>query len=301
MTKTRHSRVRPVSWRRAMAHAFPLSIVVFLALAGAGVAERTTPAAAPPATPADDPLPRILEQTKAYCQRLANASLDFVCREKIDEREFSPPLRLFSTMATPGRRRVTSLSLEYDYQLVRKGASIDEKRVLVRENKEPRNEADAVLKTKLYKHKYLVYGPVGLLGEAWQPKHTYAYLGEEKFEGDKAYLIEASPWGPAEAELVYGKVWVREKDFAVLKIEWDQRSLGNYEKVLQMARAVGREAEPRISIVGYYGVEKNGLRFLERLTLYEDYESGGGLFRASETTVLYKDYKFFVVETEVKY
>ena len=68
-----------------------------------------------------------------------------------------------------------------------------------------------------------------------------------------------------------------------------------------MARAVGKEAEPRISIVGHYGVEKNGLRFLDRLDLHEDYESGSALYRASETTVLYKDYKFFVVETEVKY
>jgi hypothetical protein len=279
-----------------------LSLGAFLVLAaGGGVLAGL---ARPPAVRAprdSDPLPMILEKTKAYCQRLANASLDFICRERIDEREFSPPLRLFSTMATPGRRRVTSISLEYDYQLVRNGGTIDEKRVLLRENKEPRNEPNAVLKTKLYKHKYLVYGPVGLLGEAWQPKHTYAYLGEESVEREKAYLIEATPWGPAETNLIYGKVWVREKDFAVVKIEWDQRSLGNYEKVLQMAKAVGPQAEPRISIVGYYGVEKNGIRFPDRLTIREDYESGGGLFRASETTVLYKDYHFFIVETEVRY
>lgn len=283
-----------------MSSLFCLGAITFLAAGGAAPFGRIAPAAAPPA-PAVDPLPEILERTKAYCGRLAGASLDFICRETIDEREFSPLLRLFSTMATPGRRRVTSISLEYDYQLIRKGDSIVEKRILLRENKQPRNEADADLKTKLYKHKYLVYGPVGLLGEAWQPKHTYAYLGEVSVGGEKASLIEASPRGPAEPNLIYGKVWIRVKDFAVVKIEWDQRSLGNYEKVLQMAKSVGHEAEPRISIVAYYGVEKNGIRFLDRLTLHEDYESGGGLFRASETTVLYKDYRFFVVETEVRY
>jgi hypothetical protein len=277
-----------------------LGAVLLPAAGAAALSGRIWSAPAPHSATAD-PLPQILEKTKAYCQRLTNASLDFICREKIDEREYSPPLRLFSTMATPGRRRVTSLSLEYDYQLVRKAGAVDEKRVLLRENKEPRNEPDAVLKTKLYKHKYLIYGPVALLGETWQPKHTYAYLGEESVGGEKAYLVEASPWGPPETNLIYGKVWVRAKDFAVLKIEWDQRSLGNYEKVLQMAKSIGPQAEPRISIVGYYGVEKNGIRFLDRLTLYEDYESGGGLFRASETTVLYKDYRFFMVETEVRY
>ncbi len=278
-----------------------ISLAVLVAVAGVAALSGRAAESADQKAASDNPLPRILEQTKTYCRRLAGASLDFICRERIDEREFSPPMRLFSTMATPGRRRVTSVSLEYDYQLVRKGDSIDEKRILLSENKQPRNEPDATLKTKLYKHKYLVYGPVGLLGEAWQPKHTYAYLGEDSVGGEKAYLIEASPWGQPEPNLVYGKVWVRAKDFAVVKIEWDQRSLGNYEKVLQMARTIGREAEPRISITGYYGVEKNGLRFLDRLTLYEDYESGSAMFRASETTVLYKDYRFFVVETDVKF
>ncbi len=289
------SRVR----RRAAGLLFLAGLVPYLAIGGA-LSGRVTPARAQDPAAAN-PLPRILGKTKEYCQRLSLASLDFICRERIDERQFSPPLRLFSTMATPGRRRVTSVSLEYDYQLVRKGESIEEKRVLLKENRQPRNEPDAVLKTKLYKHKYLVYGPVGLLGEYWQPKHSYAYVGEENVEGEKAFLVEASPWGPPEPSLLYGKVWIRERDFAVVKIEWDQRSLGNYEKVLQMAKSVGPQAEPRISIVGYYGVEKNGLRFLDRLTIHEDYESGGGLFRVSETTVLYKDYRFFVVETEVRY
>lgn len=68
-----------------------------------------------------------------------------------------------------------------------------------------------------------------------------------------------------------------------------------------MAESIGHGAEPRISIVVNYGVEKNGIRFLSNLTVHEDYASKAGVLRASETEVLYKDYKFFVVETEVRY
>ncbi|MGD0782851.1 MAG: hypothetical protein ABSA30_08345 [Candidatus Aminicenantales bacterium] len=262
------------------------------------------PAADPRARPGVDPLPQILEKTKAYCNRLATASLYFVCREKIDERQFNPPLR-FSSSVVGGSRHVSGVSLEYDYQLVRSGApggeKLEEKRTLLKEDGQPRNEPNAALKTKLYKHKYLVFGPVALLGEYWQPRHLYRYLGEDNVDGAKAFLIEAGPAGPPEPDMIYGKVWVREKDFAIVKIEWDQRCLGNFDQVKRTARMIGHGAEPRISIIGLYGIEKNGIRFPDRLTTLEDYDSNGGILRVSETMVVYRDYKFFLVQTEVHY
>jgi len=265
---------------------------------------KQTPASEQQGRPTVDPLPQILEKTRDYCRRLATASLYFVCRERIDERQFSPPL-LFPSSAIGVRRHVTNVSLEYDYQLVRSGApneeNVEEKRTLIKENGQPRNEPNASLKTKLYKHKYLVFGSVGLLGEYWQPRHLYVYLGEDVVDKEKTFLIEASPAGPPEPDLLYGKVWVREKDFAIVKIEWDQRGLGNFGKVKQMAEMIGHGAEPRISIICLYGIEKNGIRFPDRLTTREDYDSKIGLFRVSETTVVYRDYKFFLVETKVQY
>jgi hypothetical protein len=249
---------------------------------------------APPA----DPLPRILEKARAYCHRLEGISLYFVCREEIDERQFDPPLRLF---ALGGPRRVVRVSLEYDYQLVRTGDSIEEKRVLLKENGRPRNEPNAPLKTRLYKHRNLVFGPVGLLGQDWQSRHVYRYLGEGTVDKERTFIVEAGPSGPPEPGLLYGKVWVRAKDFAIVKIEWDQRSLSDLEAVRKMALSIGHDALPRLSIVGTYGVEKNGIRFLSQLAVQEDYDSPLGIFRASQTDVRYKDYKFFVVETEVRY
>jgi len=264
-----------------------------------------TPAGPSSATPQDksdaDLLERILEKTEIYCRRLGRVSLDFVCRERIEERQFDPPRRTSGARAPSSLRRVTSVSLEYDYQLIRKGDVIEEKRTLLKEGKQPRNEPDAVLKTRVYKHKTLVFGPGGLLSEYWQPKHTYAYLGEDSVDGEKAYVIEAAPVGPAEPELIYGKAWIRKRDFAIVKIEWNQRSLGNYDKILKTAEALGHGAEPQVSVVGYYGIEKNGIRFPERLIIREDYRSRLGAFRVSEVTVRYEDYRFFIVETEVRY
>jgi hypothetical protein len=274
--------------------------LVLLALL-AGIALLAPAPAAPQAVPAADLLERILEKTEIYCRRLGKVSLHFVCRERIEERQYDPPRQIAGVTRSTPLRHVTSVSLEYDYQLIRKGESIEERRTLLKEDMWSRNEPDAVLKTKLYKHKYLVYGPVGLLSEFWQPKHTYAYLGEETVDGEKTCMIEASPSGPAEPNLTYGKAWIRQKDFAVVKIEWDQRCLGNYDMILMMAKKIGREAEPQVSIVGRYGVEKNGIRFPDRFVIREDYRSTRGTFRVSETTVRYENYKFFIVETEVRY
>jgi hypothetical protein len=267
-----------------------LGLLLFLLLRAPVPAKQTV-------QPADQ-LPRILEKTRAYCDRLERMSLYFVCREQIDERQFDPPIKLFSL---GGSGRTTRVALEYDYQLVRKGDSIEEKRVLLKENGRPRHEPDAPLKTKLYKHRYLVFGPLGLLSEYWQSRHVYRYLGEDQVDKEKAFVIEAQPSGSPEPNLLYGKVWVREKDFAIVKIEWDQRSISDLEAVRRMARSIGHDATPRISIVGVYGVEKNGIRFLSELTVHEDYDSRMGIHRASQTEIRYGDYKFFVVETEVRY
>lgn len=290
----------PGSFRRPGRGARAVPALAVLALLAAIVAAGPAPGA-PQADPAADLLEKILEKTEIYCRRLGRVSLEFVCRERIEERQFEPPRLISGTRAPAPLRRVTSVALEYDYQLVRKGDDIVERRTLLMEDKKPRNEPDAELKTGLYKHKYLVFGPGGFFSEYWQPKHAYAYLGEETVEGEKAYLIEASPAGPEEPGLVYGKAWIRKKDYAIVKIEWDQRSLGNYDRVLQMARIIGHQAEPQVSVVGYYGVEKNGIRFPDRVVIREDYRSTRGTFRVSEATVRYEDYRFFIVETEVRY
>ncbi|HSA97437.1 MAG TPA: hypothetical protein VLJ16_15405 [Acidobacteriota bacterium] len=260
-----------------------------------------TASAGPSSAPArEDPLPQILEKTRDYCRRLGASSLYFVCREKIDERQYSPPLVILSNASAP-QAKLTRVLLEYDYQLVRKGESVEEQRVLLKENKQPRNEPGAELKTRLYKHKNLVFGPGAFFSEYWQPRHAYTCVGEDLVGKDDTFVIEAAPAGAPEPDLVYGKAWVRKKDFAIVKIEWDQRCLGNYDQVLAVANRIGHQAEPRLAIACTYGIDKNGIRFPDKMTIREEYWSTRGTYRISETTVRYEDYRFFIVETEVKY
>lgn len=248
-----------------------------------------------------DLMPLILEKARDYCRRLAYASLDFVCRETIDEKLYDPPLKLLSSVSNDNTHKATSTLLEYDYQLVRDKAAIVEKRELIRENGKERHEKNASLKTHIYKHKNMIFGPFAVLSADRQPDHVYTYLGEDTIYGEKAYVIDAAPSGDAQDGLLYGKVWVRAKDFAIIRIEWDQRSLGNFEKFRKEAGRIAADAAPRMTIACEYGIERNGLRFPSRLSVREDYESPRGVLRVSETTIIYKDYKFFTVETNVKF
>ena len=85
----------------------------------------------PQAVPAADLLERILEKTEVYCRRLGKVSLHFVCRERIEERQFDPPRQISGVSGPASLRRVTSVSLEYDYQLIWKGESIESYRFFV--------------------------------------------------------------------------------------------------------------------------------------------------------------------------
>lgn len=248
-----------------------------------------------------DPVSQVLAKTLEYCRRLEGLSLYFVCRERVEEREYAPPLKLFSTFATSSTRHVQGKVLEYDYQLIRRGELFEEARTLLREDGRPRNLPNASLMTRVFKHKYMIFGPAGLFGEFWQDRHSYVLLGEEGSGEERALVIEARPTGPPEPNLLYGKVWVRKKDCAILKIEWDQRALGNFDKIERMAQTLGEGTRPRLSILCEYGTEKNGIRFPDRLTIREDYETPRGVLRVTETTVVYSAYKFFTVETEVRY
>jgi hypothetical protein len=278
-------------------------LAVLISIAGAAVAGlgiRGTPAGREHEIP-DNPLPRILEKTRDYCRKLGSASLNFVCLECVEAHEYTPPIRLFSTAPTGGVRRVKSESFVYDYQLVASGKSVRETRTLVRENGEPRDEKNAMIKSRIFKHQNLIFGPVGLLSDYWQPRHVYAYIGEDRTGGSKAYLVEAGPSGPPVPNHLYGKVWVSQDDFSVLKIGWDQKSLGNFPMIQAMAKSIGPDTVPGIAITAEFGIEKSGIRFPSRVTILEDYLNIKGTVRVSETTIVYKDYRFFTVETDVRY
>jgi hypothetical protein len=231
-------------------------------------------------------LAAVLKKAEVYCQRLESAALDFVCFEEVTEEfaHFTPETDVYL----------------YDYQFVRKNDEIKEKRALVAVDGKKTNVQDSRLQTVMFQYKNVLFGPIGLLSRFWQAYHDYRLMGYEKIKKDQVVIIEARPGSVNFEAHCYGKIWLKEDDGSVLKIVWDQKSLGNYQAVEEWAKSHG--AEPLITAYTEYGMEKNGIRFpsrnfCEQACLLADKRK----VVDARISTIYKNYKFFTVETEVKY
>ena len=250
----------------------------------------------------------ILKKSAEYCQRLEKAALDFVCLEEVTEpsrydtsksdvylhdsefsyrqvlQDHSPPANVYL----------------YDYQFIRKGLEAREKRNLIAVNGKKKNIQDSSLHTVMFQYKNVLFGPAGLLSKSWQSYFSYKLVGEDFVNKEKVVVIEATPALPLAEPHPYGRVWVKEEDGSVLKIVWDQRSLANFQSIEEWAKA--HDAIPQIIAFCEYGFEKNGLYFPSR-----NYAENASIktnkkkFVYTKVDVRYKNYKFFTVETEIKY
>jgi hypothetical protein len=231
------------------------------------------------------PLAAILKKAEGYCQRLENAALDFVCLEEVTERTWHLDLR-------------TDVYL-YDYQYIRKNQEAKEKRNLIAVNGETEDIRDSPLQTIVFRYENVLFGPVGLLSRSWQAYHDFRFIGEDTFNKERTVVIGATPKPEFIKPHCYGRIWIREKDGSVLKIVWDQRSIGNFRSVEEWAKA--HEAETRITAFSEYGLEKTGLRFPTRnYTENASIGKDGRKSVSAEVNSLYRRYKFFTVETKIK-
>jgi hypothetical protein len=233
-------------------------------------------------------LSQILEKCAEYCKRLDQVFLDFVCHEEIKEYIY------FLGNAT----KYIDNTFVYDYQLIRNGISVKEQRILIEVNGLRKHEKNAELKTKRLKYEYIIFGPIGLLGKDQQLHHDYKIQKEKKFEGENCYVIEIVPKSSERTDSLFGKAWVRQSDCSIVKIEWEQRSMSGFERVEKETKIMG--ARPQITFVSEYAFEKNGIRFPSRNIVREYIHFRWGKEKKSEITVVYKNYKFFIVDTEVK-
>lgn len=231
-------------------------------------------------------LTTILERAAFYCRKLDRAALDFVCLEEVTE----------MTNRYTERNEV----FLYDCQFVRKGEEIKEKRTLIAINGRKTRNPRPPIPPASFRYKNVLFGPIGLLSETWQAYHDFRIVGEETLFGVKTIVIEAMPNAEPRDPHPYGNIWIREKDGCVLKIVWDQRSLGNFAEIEEWARE--NEAEPQVSAYSEFRYEKNGLRspslnYTEQAYVRKD----GTKFANARMSIAYKDYKFFIVETQVNY
>ena len=255
------------------------------------------------------PLSTILNRALRYCRRLENAALDFVCLEEISEKidlsrdaedEIYVPLnRGIKTQIRVAKRKQENTYL-YDFQFTRKGELKRENRNLLEKNGKPIKEKDAPLETTVVEVHNVLFGPLGLLSENWQGYHDYQLVAEEDAHGEKVAVVDVTPKGTLSGAHGYGRVWIKEADGSVLKIEWRPESIPGLE-ILQ-ERAKRYHSELAVSLITEYDFEQNGIRFPSQDYSEEAYlKPDGKKFIRSRTSVVYKDYKFFTVETDIKY
>jgi len=246
-------------------------------------------------------LAQILQKTADYCRKLENAVLDFVCIEEVKE---TLNFVVFEEDLTRGFYRAVDRSGEstflYEYQLIRNAEKTEETRILIEKDGKKCREKAAGLGTLRFRFEMIIYGPVDLLKRAHQPYFQYAIVKDELNPGDGAIIIQAVP-DPSEQEYrPFGKIWVRESDFAILKIEYDQRSIKSLYAESQDCRR--EKGEPQFELTSEFDVEKNGIRFPSRLIFQEaTVDKSGKKSVRSRAEITYKDYKFFTVTVDVDY
>ncbi len=271
------------------------------------------------ARPAPDlPLEEILARAAEYSRRLESSAFDFVCREEIRE-TIDPSLEaglkdsspgIFLDLPDSGKYLGPTVSLRsvrkikrsfvYDYQCVRAGRAIREVRTLLEENGKRKNVPNAELETSVVVFGNSLLGPVGIFGERFKSDYVYSFAGQAKVGRVRALVIDARPRpGAPPTRNLYGKAWVDPATGDILRIEWSENRVGRFDVFERRAQVFKRT--PRLVIRSEFEAEKNGLRFPTRFTVEEAYlKESGKAFVRSTTEVVYKDFKFFSVEYDVR-
>ncbi|HPW17082.1 MAG TPA: hypothetical protein PLP83_01735 [Candidatus Aminicenantes bacterium] len=278
----------------------------------ANPAAETAPVPAAPAAP-DLSLEALLDRAAEYCRRLESSAFDFVCREEI--RETIDP-KLDSSPAPPppdpgtspflgptltfSRARKVKRSYVYDYQCVRAGRAIREVRTQLEENGRKKVVPDAGLATSIVVFSNCLMGPVGLFAERVRADYDFTVAGEDEIGPARVLVVDAKPRpGAPPARGLYGKAWIDVKTGDILRIEWSESRVGHYDVFEERGRKFGRT--PRLVMRSEFSAEKNGIRFPSRMSFEETYLDGRGrAFVRSRTEVVYRDFKFFSVEVEVR-
>jgi hypothetical protein len=188
---------------------------------------------------------------------------------------------------------------KYDFQLIKKNEQLEEQRILLQENRRKKNKKGAELKVR-FNAKYLIYGPVGFISSYWRHFFDYEILRLDRINGQQTTVIRATPKPNNTENQNIATIWISDEDNSILRIEWEPQSIIDYTE-----RNLESEAGDLKTTVVWrvdYGVEKNGVRFPSRQYVQEFLISEtGDRYVLEEITFNFTNYKFFIVETEIKY
>jgi hypothetical protein len=283
-----------------------------------------SPQQAPSPAPAQAAVPKLAEvlaKAAEYCRKLESSAFDFVCREEIRE-TIDPKLdsKAVGAVRDPGSKNYLppgasnyigptlvistvnkiKRSFVYDYQCIRAGRTIRESRTQLEENGKKKVRANAELQTSVVVFGTALLGPVGLFGKRFQPDYSFTFAGKDKVGKIEVIVLDAEPKpGAPPTRNLYGQAWVDPATGNILKIEWSESRVGRFDVFQKRGEKFGRT--PRLTIRSEFSAEKNGIRFPSHLYVEEAYlNDKGKAFIRSKTDIVYKDFKFFTVEFEVR-
>jgi len=270
-------------------------------------------------------LRRILKGCAEYCRKLAGSALDFISEETINEthyqikegldprdlkftqseRIWENPISGSAVIAKWATQIMDPSQTERnaytcDYQFIKKGDKIEERRILLKENGRRVMDQKKLLEEKRYSVLTPIFASLQVLDQDHQSLFNYKILEEEKVHGKKAFVIEAAPKSGDADGVRSAKVWVNKESFQILKSEIEGIPLEGYEDVLK--DSVLLNIEPLFLTTHEYRVEKKGVLFPEFTTVRVEYRGlrHGRPVSKLKTDMAYKKFKFFVVETDHK-
>jgi len=119
-----------------------------------------------------------------------------------------------------------------DYQIIRKGDALTERRFLMKANGQKITEQNKPLEEKRFSGLSSLLAPLRVIARDKQAKFEYAIAGEEKFHGEKTYVIRAVPKSGDEDGVWSARIWLDKKSFRILKCEIEGVPIDGYDEIL---------------------------------------------------------------------
>lgn len=260
---------------------------------------------------------KVLEGSAEYCRKLAGAALDFICEETINEvhYNFATEMKWAGIAVAPrggggayytswipqwDRQRTEKYDYTCDYLFVKKGGSVEERRIVLKDNGRKVPDRSKLLEEKRFTALNPLMASIQILDRERQPLFNFRIIGTGKAQGRKAYVIEAIPKSGNTWGVEYAKIWIDQQGYQVLRNEIRGVPLEGYDDVLKDTTQFN--IKPVLTTTHTYQVEKNGVFFPARTTIRVDYPEPATWFARTtpklKIDMAYDKYKFFIVETE---
>lgn len=243
-------------------------------------------------------LKSILVKAAAYCDKLEKEALHYYCKEIIYETHLPFQDKPSNVLIKKVNKYV------YDYQIVKIGDKIKERRILINDNGKKVFIENAPVKANYFYSYNSFFGPVGFASKKWQPYYRYKIVKRFKKKGEKVVVLHAAPKKSIRKKPNFGDFWIRERDGAVLRIEIAQESLAGYDNLLKIA--LKYMAKLQVRVVHEYKESRHGLLYPSQTEFTESYIGGlylhksiyKGKYVRNRTVFKFRDYKFFMVDTQ---